>query len=397
MIYLDKKESTAAKKVAVEDLLLTVDSKTTAGSLMLKDYQSLFEAEVLTRLKNAGYDASTKVNVGEFGFDLLGESSYFGAVCEEGSLKNPLAEAVKSAEFTAGLSLDVNGTVRRAAAQSGLCALKPTYGTVSRYGTIPVACSGECVSVLAQNVDAVREVYAAIAGYDAKDGTSLPTDMVENGKKVLGKKGKVAYLCDLGSVNADVAAKLEAAVSALQANGIEVVSVKSEVIALANNAWNILMCAELCNNVSRYDGVKYGYRSQTYQNLDELYVNSRTEAFGELLKAAILYGSDVLSSKQYDKVYDKALRVRRVICEAFAALFADYDAVLCPTCSTMTYGADAVKENKYLCLEENVFTAPASITGLPAAVAAGVQLIGPAYADEMLLDYAQICQKEVRR
>ncbi len=397
MIYLDKKESTAAKKVAVEDLFLTADSKTTAGSLMLKDYQSLFEAEALTRLKAAGYDAGTKVNVGEFGFDLLGESSYFGAVCEDGNLKNPLAEAVKSGAFTAGLSLDVNGTVRRAAAQSGLCALKPTYGTVSRYGTVPVACSGECVSVLAQDAHAVREFYTAIAGYDEKDGTSLPTDMVENGKKALTKKGKVAYLADLGTVDADVAAKLDAAVSALQANGIETVSVKSDVIALANNAWNILMCAELCNNVSRYDGVKYGYRSQTYQNLDELYVNSRTEAFGELLKAAILYGSDVLSSKQYDKVYDRALRVRRVICEAFAALFAEYDAVLCPACSTMAYRADAVKANKYLCLEENIFTAPASITGLPAVVAAGVQLVGAAYADEMLLDYAKICQKEARR
>ena len=141
------------------------------------------------------------------------------------------------------------------------------------------------------------------------------------------------------------------------------------------------MCAELCNNVSRFDGVKYGYRTKNYKNLDELYTNSRTEAFGLLLKSAILYGSDVLSSKNYMAKYDKAMRVRRVISEAFAKIFAAYDAVLLPACSKKQYTAadSAFAENKY--------TAPAQLAGLPAVVVAGVQVMGPAFSDLLVCYY----------
>lgn len=154
------------------------------------------------------------------------------------------------------------------------------------------------------------------------------------------------------------------------------------------------MCAELCNNVSRFDGVKYGYRTKNYKNIEELYTNSRTEAFGELLKTAILFGSDALSTENYMRVYDKSLRIRRVVAEKFAEIFGEYDAVLLPACSKACYTMDDVKQNKYIAFDEALYTAPASITGLPAAVVGGVQLIGKAFSDNALLDMAAVFEKE---
>ena len=378
-------------KIVIDDMFLTVGTPTTAGSKMLEGYNSLFEAEVLTRLNAAGYTITGKAKVGEFGVDLLGETSYFGADYEKDTLQYPAAVQVKSGEAEAAVVLDVNGAPRRGAAQNNLVALKPTYGMVSRYGTIPVACSGETVSVVAANAADCREVFAAMAGHDAKDGTSLPESMVDAGKAAVTKKNKVAVLSSmLKGTSEEVQAQIAAVSENLAKNGVEVVTVDAETIAYAGAAWNILMSAELCNNVSRYDGVKYGYRTKTYTNIDELYTNSRTEAFGELLKSAILFGSETLSTENYQKVYDKALRVRRVISEAMKAILADCDALLMPAASVTAYGKAMVEADKYLPYKENFYTAPASITGLPVVVAGGVQLVGNAFSEDVLLDLAEL-------
>ena len=378
-------------KIVIDDMFLTVGTPTTAGSKMLEGYNSLFEAEVLTRLNAAGYTITGKAKVGEFGVDLLGETSYFGADYENDTLQYPAAVQVKSGEAEAAVVLDVNGAPRRGAAQNNLVALKPTYGMVSRYGTIPVACSGETVSVVAANAADCREVFAAMAGHDAKDGTSLPESMVDAGKAAVTKKNKVAVLSSmLKGTSEEVQAQIAAVSENLAKNAVEVVTVDAETVAYAGAAWNILMSAELCNNVSRYDGVKYGYRTKTYTNIDELYTNSRTEAFGELLKSAILFGSETLSTENYQKVYDKALRVRRVISEAMKAILADCDALLMPAASVTAYSKAMVEADKYLPYKENFYTAPASITGLPVVVAGGVQLVGNAFSEDVLLDLAEL-------
>ena len=378
-------------KIVIDDMFLTVGTPTTAGSKMLEGYNSLFEAEVLTRLNAAGYTITGKAKVGEFGVDLLGETSYFGADYENDTLQYPAAVQVKSGEAEAAVVLDVNGAPRRGAAQNNLVALKPTYGMVSRYGTIPVACSGETVSVVAANAADCREVFAAMAGHDAKDGTSLPESMVDAGKAAVTKKNKVAVLSSmLKGTSEEVQAQIAAVSENLAKNAVEVVTVDAETVAYAGAAWNILMSAELCNNVSRYDGVKYGYRTKTYTNIDELYTNSRTEAFGELLKSAILFGSETLSTENYQNVYDKALRVRRVISEAMKAILADCDALLMPAASVTAYSKAMVEADKYLPYKENFYTAPASITGLPVVVAGGVQLVGNAFSEDVLLDLAEL-------
>lgn len=387
-LYINEGCKDSGKAVVLDDLILTKELPTTAGSKMLENFVSLFEAEVVTRLLQAGYGIRGKVNVGEFGIDLLGESSFFGAcVREDGTLASAACESLKEDVFAA-IQLDVNGAPRRGAAQSGLVCVKPTYGTVSRYGTIPVACSGETVTVTANTASACREILSVLNGHDDKDGTSHPQEVCDSAK-ISRPIRKVAVAAGLvASTDASVQEKLGKFRSFLQESGIEVVEIDDRLLMCANAAWNVLMCAELCNNVSRYDGVKFGYRTGNYTSIDELYTNSRTEAFGGLLKSAILFGSDVLSAENYGKVYDKSLRVRRVIVEALNAIFSDCDALLLPACSAQSYTPEADP------FRENIYTAPASISGMPAVVVGGVQLMGPAFSEGSLLNLAQVYGKE---
>ena len=394
-------ESSAASltnKVVLDDMILTTNMPTSAGSKMLDGYKSLFQAEVVTRLEEKGYAISGKANVGEFALDLLGETSYYGA-CEneDGTLANAMAEILKKNEAKAVVAFDVNGAPRRAAALNGITYIKPTYGTVSRYGTIPAACSGETVGVMANNVAHCREVLSAIAGHDDKDGTSLPEAQCalvkENGESAPVKKIAIA-----ASMLADADEATKAKIDAFKANaekaGIEVVEIDAKELLAAKVAWNILMSAEVTNNVSRYDGVKFGYRTANYEDIDELYINSRTEAFGYLLKSTILYGSDVLSTENYDRLYDKSLRVRRVICEYMNKTLGEVDAVVLPACSKAAYNAEEVKAAPYTAYEESLYTAPASITGLPVLVTCGVQVIGKAFSENRLFDMALMFEKE---
>lgn len=391
-LYVTEHGAKAANTVALDDMILTKEMPTSAGSKMLEGYQGLFDAEVVSRLAAAGYSVGGKVNVGEFSIDLLGESSHFGTCADEaGNLSAAVAEVLKAEEIKAVLTMDVNGMPRRAAALNNMVYVKPTYGTVSRYGTIPVACSGETVGVMARNTADCREVLDAIVGYDSKDGTSLSEEQCAlvkqaNGGEAIRKVAVVKSLVD--AADTETQKRIAAVCDTLKANGVEICEVDGEIFRSASPAWNVLLSAELCNNVSRYDGIKFGYRTPNYTNIDELYTNSRTEAFGLLLKTAILYGSDALSTENYMRVYDKALRVRRVICEAFAELFAEYGAVLMPACAKTAYAAADI--NTYTAVEEALFTAPASITGLPVVTAGGVQLIGKAFSETSLFALAAL-------
>ncbi len=393
-IYTAKKDNVSAKNIVVDDMILTTDMPTSAGSRMLDGYKSLVGSTAVDKLTAAGYGIGGKADVGEFSFDLLGESSYNGACVSDGKLSFASAEVLLSGDAMATVNLDVNGTVRRAAAQAGLVSVKPTYGTVSRYGTVPVACSGETVSVMANSADACREVLEVINGHDDKDGTSLSQADCEKIKSAKEVRRIAVIKSILNGIDETTKAKIDAFCEEAKKNGFEICEIENEIIPTARVAWNILMSAELCNNVSRYDGVKFGYRAENFSGIDELYTNSRTEAFGELLKTAILFGSETLSTENYMKVYDKALRTRRVIVTEFAKIFESFDAVLMPACSKMAYTEEDVKANKYLCFEENAYTAPASITGLPAVVVGGVQLVGPSFSELSLLCVAEKLDKK---
>ncbi len=392
-LLINTSDDVQGTPVALEDLILTVGQPTTGGSNMLENFTSLFPAEIVERLSSAGYGIAGKANIGEFGFDLLGETSAFGAcVDSDGTLAYAGSRLLDEGSAVAVVGLDVNGTQRRAAAQNGQVCVKPTYGTVSRFGTIAVACSGETVSIMAKTPADARAVLGVLAGHDDKDGTSLPEERCQAAQDAhfafSGKKMAVARSL-AAAADDDVRTCMEAFFAFARAEGYMVEEVDDALMVAARPAWNILMSAELCNNVSRFDGVKYGYRSQDAQSIDDLYTNSRTEAFGDVLKTTILFGSEMLSEQNYFPRYDKSLRMRRLVCERFAQLFDEYAFVVMPACSQMAYAAKDCESDPYRCFTENAFTAPASLTGLPAVVAGGVQMVGPAISDAALLALAE--------
>ena len=349
------------KTIVADDMLLTTDMPTTAGSKMLVGYKSLITAEAITRAQMAGYTLVGKADVGEFAIDLVGETSANGALVCKSIFKNAAAEM-------------------RAAAQTGLVCLKPTYDAISRYGVVSVAPSSEAVSILAKNVEDCRALFTAVA-----DKKEEPSSIC-----------RIAVLTSLNDgIAEDVKQVVENAVTALQTSKIAVTYIKNDLISLAKAAWNIILSAELCKSTARYDGIRYGHRAKSFSSLDELYTNSRTEGFGEQVSAAILWGSETLSTQNYQKVYDKALRVRRVIAEEFAKLFESFDAILLPVCSKMEY-TEQIMADKYIAFEENRFTAPASLVGLPVVVGGGVQLIGKAFSEYALLDVAKLIAGEGR-
>ena len=373
--------------IAVDDTILVKGAQSAAGSRILEGFKPLFSAEAVTRLEKAGYEISGKTNVGEFGLDLVGEFSYYGE--KEDLLKGAAANLVAQGEVKAALGVDMNGATRRAAALSGVDFLKPTYGTVSRYGIISCAASGEQLGVYGADVSGIKEVMDVIAGHDEKDGTSLREEKYtySTEEPVSGKK--VCIIKELlNKADEETVAKVTAYADKLKSQGVIVEEVSLDIFDVANTTWQILMTAETCNNVSRYDGVKYGHRAAEYSNIDELYVNTRTEGFNFLTKAVILYGSDVLSKNRYDDCYGKSLKVRRVIADKFAELMEQYDAVLTPVCSKSTYEAYDIADAFKKVFEESVYTAVANLIGIPALVSGGVQLMGKAFSESVLLSLA---------
>ena len=377
--------------IAVDDTIQVKGYETKAGSRILEGFKPLFSAEAVERLEKAGYAVAGKTAVGEFGLDLLGEFAHSGAYCNAaGELRGAAAELVAAGGVKGALSVDLNGAPRRAAALSGVTFLKPTYGTVSRYGVIPCACSGEQIGVTARSVADMRELLRVIAGHDDKDGTSLPETAYryDGGKAV--KEMRVGVVKELtDAVSAETQARIQERVETLRGLGVMVEEVSVPLADAARTAWNLALCAETCNNVSRYDGVKFGYRSPDYRNIDELYVNSRTEGLNFLTKAVILYGSDVLSKGRYFTCYDKALKIRRLASEQVKALFKSYDALLCPACSRTDFRPYEIKDAFGALFAESLFTAIPNLTGVPAIVCGGVQFMGDALRDTDLLNLAE--------
>lgn len=373
--------------VAVDDTILVKGVQASAGSRILEGFKPLFSAEAVTRLEEKGYTVSGKTNVGEFGLDLVGEFSYYGD--KEEDLKGAAPELIAKDEVKFALGVDMNGSPRRAAALSGVDFLKPTYGTVSRYGIISCAASGEQLGVYAKDVEGIKEIMEVVSGYDEKDGTCLKetsydysTTVAVAGKKVCIIKELLELADEQTKANvADYAKKLES-------QGVVVEEISCDIFNIANTAWQILMTAETCNNVSRYDGVKYGHRAANYKNIDELYVNTRTEGFNFLTKAVILYGSDALSKNRYDECYGKSLKVRRVVAEKLEELTKNYDAILTPVCSKTAYKSYDIKDAFETVFKESVFTAAANLVGIPALVSGGVQLMGKHFSENVLLSLA---------
>ena len=373
--------------VAVDDMILVKGVQAGAGSRILEGFKPLFSAEAVTRLERNGYVISGKTHVGEFGLDLVGEFSYYADKEEE--LKGAAAHLVAQGAVKEALGVDLNGALRRAAALSGVDFLKPTYGTVSRYGVISCAATGEQMGVYAGNVEGIKEIMDVIAGHDEKDGTSLREERYDYRTDLAVEGKRVCILKELfDRAEEEVQKRVTAYAEKLRKNGVAVEEISCDLFEIAGTAWQILMNAETCNNVSRYDGVKFGYRAAEYKNIDELYVNTRTEGLNFLTKAVILYGSDVLSKSRYEDCYGKSLKVRRIVAEKFGELMEQYDAILTPVCSKTAYNAYEIREAFETVFQESVFTSVPNLIGIPALVSGGVQLMGKQLNERVLLSVA---------
>lgn len=356
------------KRVIIDDNIIVKGEICAAGSHMLYNFRPPFQAEAVTRLLEAGWQIAGQAHVGEFA--MAGPET-----CWFGPTENPLnsdylgsaaAAAVKNGQADAGLIVDCGDSLRLAA-HSGCTAFRPTYGTVSRFGIIANISSSEQIGAVAKSVGEAAALVRETAGHDEKDATSLPQAKYSfaPAKSVQGLR--VAYIENLLSPDTNPAVRqaAEEAANALSAQGATVAQVSLPYLELAGPAYACMAAAEGCNNVSRFDGVKYGYRTEKYRNIEELYRGSRSEGFGEHAKFVCLLGTYVLSKGNYEKYYYKALQARYLIREAFRELFGDFDAALMPLAS----GVACPKEAPDIPARRDAdrcWSAPALISGLPA-------------------------------
>ena len=292
--------------VYLDDSIMQKGCLATAGSRILENFTAPFDATVVSRLASAsgplasGAEKIERVKLSEFGLGEIGELKGSPMLCN-----------------------DVFGFVRRRAVKQGLCYIRPTYGTVSRFGLIPVASSMDQIGIVCKSPMEGFSLLSAIAGYDENDGAMFPEKSYSY--KATGKEIKWAVL---GPCNADSAPELF-----VKGKGIKAIVCKDDYAGAYDHVMQILSFAEISNNISRYDGIKFGFRASNYRNLDGLYTMTRTEGFGLEAKLAALMGVVVLTKDYYEMFYDKAMRIRRLVKESLK--FDEYDVIVLPDSSPL--------------------------------------------------------------
>ena len=422
----------AGVPVALKDNLCTRGIPTTCSSRMLEGWRPPYSATVVERLRAAGAVIVGKTNLDEFAMGSSTENSAFGPTRNPrdtsrvpGGSSGGSAAAV-AADFAAlALGSDTGGSIRQPAALCGVVGMKPTYGRVSRYGLIAFASSLDQIGPFGATVADAAACYQAIAGHDLLDSTSLdqPQEPVEgaltDGVEGL-RVGVLAELCGRGrqetglagtdgsaaggveGVADDVLSRVQDAAEALEQAGAEVrtVSVPSAVLGLS--AYYVIAPAEASSNLARYDGVRYGLRVDA-ANAAEMNVASRTAGFGAEVKRRIMLGTYALSAGYYDAFYGKALRVRTLMLQEFAAVYEDVDVLLCPTAPTTAFELGAKTADPLLMYLNDVCTIPSNLTGHPAisvpfgrgddGLPVGVQVMGPALSERLILGVAAALER----
>lgn len=396
--------------VSIKDMILTVDQPTTAGSAILKNFRSPYDATVVKRLRAAGALITGKTNLDEFAMGASSETSFFGATKNPwdieyvpGGSSGGSAASVAGRMSLASLGTDTGGSVRQPASFCNLVGIKPTYGRLSRYGVIAYASSLDQVGVFGRSVKETELIYDLISGHDPLDSTSLRTEpMLE--KTDIGKPGAPLHNLRIGlpreyfvsGVSSEVAKVVAQSAEILKSLGASLIDISLPHTELAVPTYYIIAPAEASSNLSRYDGIKYGHRSSSAKDLNELYCNSRSEGFGLETRRRIVIGSYVLSSGYYDAFYRKALKVRRLIQNDFLAAFStDCDVILSPVSPTPPYKIGEKIADPLTMYLGDIFTAPVNLAGLPALaipggftedmkLPIGVQLIGSPWQEKLL-------------
>ena len=395
--------------IALKDNISTLGLETNCASKMLTGYKPIYDATVVGKLEQAGLIIVGKLNMDEFA---MGGSSETGA---QGPVLNPRditrvaggssggsAAAVAAGEIPIALGSDTGGSIRQPCAFCGVTGIKPTYGAVSRHGLIAYASSLDQIGPVGQNIDDCAALLSIISGPDVRDATcsiGAPFDFeVEGNVRGLRIGLPTNYLAT--GIDSDVAAAIHAAAAEFAAAGATVEEFTMPLMDYVVPAYYIIACAEASSNLSRYDGLKYGYRNADAKTLSELYKTSRSEGFGLEVKRRIMLGSFVLSSGYYDAYYKKALQVRGLICAAYTDIFTRFDMILSPVAPTVAYKIGENLDDPVKMYMGDIYTVSVNMAGLPAValpcgtndagLPIGMQLIGPAFSEAKLIDAARV-------
>ncbi|WP_297209192.1 Asp-tRNA(Asn)/Glu-tRNA(Gln) amidotransferase subunit GatA [uncultured Flavonifractor sp.] len=405
----------AGVPMAYKDNICTKGVRTTCASRILENFIPCYDATVVERLAAAGAVSLGKLNMDEFAMGSTSETSCFGPVRNPwdltrvaGGSSGGAAAAVAAGGVWYAVGSDTGGSIRQPAAYCGVTGMKPTYGTVSRYGLVAYASSLDQIGPIARSAADCAAVLDVMIGRDARDSTSLdrPADGLLAGLtgELRGKRIGLPADCFGDGLDRPVASAVLAAADVLRARGAEVEEFHLPVMKYVVPAYYIIACAEASSNLSRFDGVKYGWRAESYGDLGELYTSTRTQGFGTEVKRRILLGTFVLSSGYYDAYYKKALQAKAVIKAAFDRAFARYDLLLTPvTPSTAPRLGESLSDPLKMYLSD-IYTVSVNLAGLPAlsmpcgfdpqGLPIGAQLIGPPLGDGEVLNAAHAFQLE---
>ena len=401
--------------IAHKDIFCTKGVLTTCGSKMLENFVSPYDATVVERFDQAGSVIVGKTNMDEFAMGSSNETSFFGSVKNPwdpdrvpGGSSGGSAAAVAARLVAGATGTDTGGSIRQPAAFCGLTGLKPSYGRVSRYGMIAFASSLDQAGPIARSAEDAALMLQCMAGFDPLDSTSMnaPTPDLATllGTEVRGLKLGLPKEFFDESVDGQVLEKVRDALAVFERLGATLVDVSLPNSAAGIPCYYVIAPAEASSNLSRFDGVRFGHRSQHADELLDLYENSRAEGFGEEVKRRILIGTYALSAGYYDAYYLKAQKIRRVIAQDFASAFEQCDVIVGPTSPTTAFPIGAKTQDPVAMYLNDIFTNTVNLAGLPglsvpcgfdaAGLPVGLQLIGKFMDEASLLSAAHQLQQE---
>ncbi len=395
--------------IAIKDNISTKGLKTTCSSKMLENYVPPFNATAMEKILTADMIVTGKVNMDEFAMGSSTENSYFKATKNPydldripGGSSGGSAAAVAACEAIVSLGSDTGGSIRQPASYCGVVGLKPTYGAVSRFGLVAFASSLDQIGPLGRSVTDVAMVQSVINGHDKMDATSAKrnyTNLAANlSSDVKGLRIGIPKEYFGDGIDAEVKAKVMEAVKLLEDNGAVVKEISLPSTDYALSSYYIISSAEASSNLARFDGVKYGYRTENYESLIDMYEKTRSEGFGDEVKRRIMLGTFVLSSGFYDAYYKKAKLLQRRISAEFSSVFADVDVIATPTVPSTAFKIGENISDPLKMYATDICTVTVNIAGLPAIsvpcgfdnknLPVGLQLIGDKFSEQKLLDTA---------
>ena len=402
----------AGVPVSIKDNICTKDFKTTCGSKMLENFTPPYNATVMERLSAAGAVTIGKLNMDEFAMGGSTETSYFGTSKNPwntdyvpGGSSGGSAAAVAAGEAFYALASDTGGSIRQPCSFCGVSGIKPTYGSVSRYGLIPYASSLDQIGPVGKDIRDCAAALSIISGFDSMDSTSVleqPFDFRDSFTENV--KGMVIGLhCPSEGTDQEVRAAVLESAKMFETLGARIEEYELPALEYAVPAYYIIACAEAGSNLSRYDGIKYGYKGSKTESLSDLYLSSRSEGFGMEVKRRIMLGAFALSSGYYEAYYNKAQRVRGLIKSAYDSAFSKYDMILSPVAPTAAYKIGENISDPIKMFLGDVYTVPVNLAGLPSvafpcgfdknSMPIGIQLTGKAFSEPTLVRAADTFQQ----